>query len=74
MGQINAVFDEDLKKVLKSLGYYDKIVNKEVTCSFCQRTITFANLHAIIPKNNNPKTLSFVCDNLSCLGKTEESE
>ena len=66
---IKAVHDDDLKSLLSSLGYYEKVRNGECQCHFCLQTISMNNLGAILPLNGK---IAFLCDSADCLQKMIE--
>lgn len=61
---LKAVHDDDLKSLLCSLGYYEKVCSGQCQCHFCAQTISMDNLGAIIPLDGK---ITFSCDSTSCL-------
>ncbi len=61
--KIEAVFDRDLEKVLKGINLYEKIIDGEIKCHFCDKKITLKNLQFIFTKNNEVKVS---CDDKDC--------
>ena len=61
--EINCVHDDDLEKLLKSLGVYEDVVLGNFNCLFCQKTITMENIDAIVPYEG---TVQFTCDCEEC--------
>lgn len=57
--KLNAVHDDDLIALLKSLNLLEKIKNGEVKCKFTKEIITLDNLHSIFPEEG---TIKVVCD------------
>lgn len=57
--KLNAVHDNDLITLLKSLNLLDKIKKGEVKCKFTKEIITLDNLHSIFPEEG---TIKVVCD------------
>ncbi len=58
------VHDEDLEGLLKSIGAYEKILNKQINCTYCGEPITLENLHIIKYKNSE---FRFYCNNAECI-------
>ena len=61
--EINCVHDDDLEKLLKSLGVYDDVISERYNCLFCQKTITIDNLDSIVPHEGK---IQFTCDKDEC--------
>lgn len=59
MKTLNAIHDNDLIELLKSLGIYDRIIQGKIRCKFTDCIITLDNFHAVIPDSGN---ISCVCD------------
>lgn len=57
--KLNAVHDDDLIALLKSLNLLEKIKKGEVKCKFTKEIITLDNLHSIFPEEG---TIKVVCD------------
>lgn len=57
---LNAVYDSDLIALLKKFNLYVSVINGTAKCKFTNTTITFENLHSIIPDSGSIK---LVCDN-----------
>ena len=57
--KLNAVHDDDLIALLKSLNLLEKIKKGEVKCKFTKEVITLDNLHSIFPEEG---TIKVVCD------------
>ena len=57
--KLNAVHDDDLIALLKSLNLLEKIKKGEVKCKFTKEIITLDNLHSIFPEEGSIKV---VCD------------
>jgi len=64
--RIKAVYDADLKNLVKSLGLDMGIENGEYKCKYCGTIISFENLQAILKENSEIK---FICSNFECLSK-----
>jgi len=61
--KINAVFENDLVKFLKSLKIHDEIVAGNVKCGVCENTITLTNIQCIYPEKGG---IRVCCDNPHC--------
>lgn len=61
---LQAVHDDDLLSLLKSLGVEKNILSGECVCNVCGKIITLENLGAIVPQDGN---ITFVCDDLNCI-------
>ena len=61
---VNAVLDEDVKRVISALGIREKFDEGHYKCRVCQDTITAQNLKAIVPSGER---IEFVCDRTRCL-------
>jgi len=46
---LKAVHDDDLEAVLKGLGIYGELIHGRLGCAFCKETVTWDNLHSILP-------------------------
>ncbi|MDC0571059.1 hypothetical protein OAO52_04060 [Flavobacteriaceae bacterium] len=57
--KLNAVHDNDLITLLKSLNLLEKIKKGKVKCKFTKEVITLDNLHSIFPEEG---TIKVVCD------------
>ena len=64
--KMKLVYDDDLIKYLKSIGFYDDIISGKCLCKYCGNKITIDNLEIIIP---NQKEVEFVCNNKNCLNQ-----
>lgn len=61
--QMKAVHDNDLVQLLKSLNVYEKVVDKQYHCLFCNRVITIDNIDSIVPHEGS---VQFTCDKPEC--------
>jgi hypothetical protein len=52
---LKAVHDDDLEAVLKALGLYGDLVQGKISCAFCRDTVSWDNLHSIIPDSGAVK-------------------
>jgi hypothetical protein len=68
---LQAVLDEDLVNLLKSVGQLEKIETATVFCSQCGVLITLDNLQLIIPSSKNE--FEFVCNDFKCVEKFYET-
>ena len=57
--KLNAIYDDDLIKLIDQLGLKEKLENRELKCKFTGEIITFKNLYSIFPESGDIK---FVCD------------
>lgn len=64
--QVKAVYDADLKNLVKSLGLDIGIENGKYKCKYCGTIISLENLQVILKENSKIK---FICSNLECLSK-----
>jgi hypothetical protein len=62
-GEIQAVHDDDLKILLKSLGVFEQVQNGTEKCFYCGKTISMENLQCIFPYNNE---VNFCCTEDIC--------
>lgn len=60
---MNAVHDDDLVKLLKSLEVYDDVVEGKYKCLYCGKTITLDNIDSIVPYEGD---VQFTCDSQEC--------
>ena len=67
--ELQAVHDDDLQELLRSLDVYDAILEGNYQCIYCKKTITLEKLGAIIPVNNE---ILFACNNSICIQKMSE--
>jgi hypothetical protein len=61
---INAVHDDNLKNLLKNIGYFDKVKKGDIKCKFCRDVITLENISAIFPESGSIK---LICDKPVCI-------
>jgi hypothetical protein len=68
---VNAVMDSDIEKLLRQTDYYDKIICGEIRCASCDSPISIERIGIIIPTVHSEDnfTLSFYCENLTCIEK-----
>jgi aspartate carbamoyltransferase regulatory subunit len=64
--KISTVHENDLKNLLEKLGLLEKVEKSIVKCKFCDTTITFDNLHSILPESGG---FSLICSNPNCINK-----
>ena len=72
---IQAVLDEDLSDLLRSLGELAAVQAGERFCKICKTLITLRNLQMIIPLEEGG--FEFVCDKPECIeayGQSKELE
>lgn len=63
--KIPAVFKEDLKKLLQSIGELEPIEKGERICKVCSKIISIENIQLIIPRHGNE--FDFICDSPVCV-------
>lgn len=61
--EIQAVHDNDLKNLLKSLNVYEDVINNNYHCLFCDSIITLDNIDSIVPYDGE---VQFTCDRSEC--------
>ncbi len=62
--ELNVVHDNNLLDILKKLGVKDEIEKEVRICKFCNRTISFENIHTIFPESGDVK---IVCNEPECV-------
>jgi RNA polymerase-binding transcription factor DksA len=62
---IQAVLEDDLIGLLKSIGELENIENGSRVCGECGRPIALQNLQMIVPAEKG--TFRYVCNCLSCI-------
>jgi hypothetical protein len=65
--KLQAVFNEDLIKILKETNQLLKIENGEVFCDYCATLITLSNIQIIIPIT--AMDFKYVCNDPNCVEK-----
>jgi hypothetical protein len=60
---VNAVHEDDLKKLLEKLGLLEKINVGEATCFFCKENIKVENIEGIFYLDGDIK---ICCDKIDC--------
>jgi hypothetical protein len=63
---LRAVHDDDLEKVLDSLGVLGAFNQSRMRCAFCGDTITFDNLHSLFGDSG---TVKASCSKPDCVKK-----
>ena len=70
--RLKAVYTTDLDSLLQSIGMLDSFSHGEVTCHYCQKTITKENLYALLPIDTS---VEFCCNKPACvLAMTKEAK
>lgn len=64
--KVKAVYEDDLKKMIESLGIATGIENGVYKCKYCGSRMSFENLQAILKEKGEIK---FVCFDLKCFSK-----
>ena len=62
---LQAVLDEDLEKLLRSIGQLERITNGDLLCRSCAKVITLENLQVIVPLPSGQ--FEFVCNLPACV-------
>lgn len=62
-GEIQAVHDDDLEILLKSLGVFEDIINGKKKCDFCDAVITLDNIQCVFPREGE---ICFCCTEEGC--------
>lgn len=65
---IKVVHEEDLQRLLKSLGIYDGIEQGDFTCMHCNEVITLDNLWGLLRRD---EIIHVICSNAECISKLE---
>ena len=60
---IQAVHDDDLEDLLRSLGVLDSVLARDHQCLFCNELIDLNNIFGILPINNE---IVFCCNKPKC--------
>ncbi|NPV30495.1 MAG: hypothetical protein HPY58_12775 [Firmicutes bacterium] len=66
---INAVYKDDLDKVLVAVGLSSAIDSGQLKCVVCGEPVTRENLGAFVPDGD---TVGVCCSNVRCLSKIVE--
>ncbi len=61
---LNAVFDDDLLRVLDSIGRRSSFEDGLERCKFCREKVDLSNLSSLFKQSGDIK---FVCDKPECL-------
>ena len=64
--KIEAVIDNDVTTLLKSLEVYDSFCEGKEKCIICGDVVTFKNFQALVPNNGE---IAFCCDKAECYMK-----
>ncbi len=70
--QLQAVMDEDLRDLLKSIGELEAIDGGKRFCRVCGTLITTANLQIIVPQTDG--SFDFICDKPECVEAMQDIE
>jgi len=63
--KVQAVYKEDLQKLLESINEFEPINNGERICMVCSKIITNQNIQLVIPRKSNE--FEYVCDSPICV-------
>ena len=66
--EIEAIYNQDLPKLLKNLGIADAFNDGKIYCMYCGEVITLENIGAILTLKGE---VNFCCSDLLCLSNTE---
>ena len=66
---IQAVYDDDLSRLLNALGVLRPFEAGEANCEFCGTQVGPSNLHAVFPLRGK---VALSCDNPSCVARLNE--
>lgn len=66
-----AVWDEDLRSLLISLGVLDDLTSGNACCVVCKRVLDIENLGTIIPSVDS---VQLTCDNSGCVRAVTSQE
>ena len=61
---ISAVIDRDLLNVINEFGLSESFKSGQLTCPYCEKTLSFENIGAIKPTENS---ILLICDDYTCL-------
>lgn len=61
--EIDAVFGEDMREFLESLGILSEIESGEKTCFFCGNIVNVQDVQAVFPLNND---VQICCSSFHC--------
>lgn len=63
---LHAVHDDDLKVYLDSLGLLSDLQAGNLRCKFCNNSVNFLTLHALLPDSG---TIRVICSCPDCIKK-----
>lgn len=66
---VNAVYGDDFKSLLSSLGIYKNFIENKLTCKFCKEIVTENNVYSIIKDSDRYK---LVCSKAECVSALME--
>ncbi len=66
VNSVKAVYEDDLKGYLDSLGIYDDVITGKMRCIFCGNKITLETLELIIPED---RKIILVCSQKNCMNQ-----
>ena len=62
--ELKAIYDQDLERILGSLGILDKLIEGDLSCAACGCQVDLDNLGSIFP---NGDEIGVSCDNERCV-------
>lgn len=63
--ELSVVLDEDLREMLRKMGFLERIEAQQIFCCRCGRTVTLRNLQFVLPLKVGEA--NFVCDIPECV-------
>ena len=69
--ELVALHIKEMRKLLQRLNLLEKFKKGEVTCFFCNKTLTFSNIGAIMYREGR---VVFICDSHTCIKKAFTSQ
>lgn len=66
---IQAVYDDDLGRLLNALGVLRPFEAGETSCEFCGTQVGQGNLHAVFPRRGD---VALSCDKPGCVARLNE--
>ncbi|MFW6130546.1 MAG: hypothetical protein ACOC56_05115 [Atribacterota bacterium] len=63
---IKTIYHKDVEQFFKDMGKYEALINEEISCDICGRTITLENFRAVKKESGE---LLFCCQDEECMDK-----
>lgn len=67
--EVKAVYEEDWKNYLESLGIYEEVRSGEQECAICGDQVSLDNIGTVYPHD---KQILVSCDKSTCISTTTE--